>query len=722
MPALPQPSDFGTTPASTAPKLPLEDRIVQTASNEQIISDEKKQQEIRKAEQGQEKAPLPSLAAYVRTAWQAALTAKQSSGTHREIVKCLNQRNGIYDAAQLREIGRFNGSTVYMMLTSMKCRAAEAWIKDIMLPPGEKSWSLRPSPEPDLPDNIQQQIVEQVTQEAATLMYQQNIQSVSVDQVRARMEEIREKVEKERLDRALKAVERISTHIQDQLLAGGYYEAIEQFITDFVTLPAAFMKGPVIRRKDQLAWTEGPDGDWVPAIEERYLRTYERVSPFDMFPSPGAKSIQDGYLCERIRLRRSALQQMIGAPGWDGRAIRAVITEYQNGGLADDLMVGDHERAVAEGRPNEFDDPDKPLSGVVFNGPVPGGKLRAWGMSSKQIPDPWRDYEAVVVLFGRWVVMARLNAHPLGMRNYYSASYEHVNDSIWGKGVPQLIRDTQRICNAAARALVNNMGIASGPQAEVIASRLMPGENTDFTWPWRIWLTKESKLPSGKPALQFFQPDMLAEPLMRVFEFFFKQASEQSGIPAYMYGNERMGGAGKTASGLSMLMNSASKTLKSVVYHVDGNITKPTIKEHWLQVMLHDPIDKYGDTEVVARASEYLVEQEQLAVRRQEFLRDTNNPTDIEIVGKKGRAAVLRESAKGLKMPTQDIVPSKREMEEREQADELARAAAVTGAVPGAPAPGAGTVPGPGALPTSPPAHLNPAGGRMGKEPGRVMQ
>ena len=41
-----------------------------------------------------------------------------------------------------------------------------------------------------------------------------------------------------------------------------------------------------------------------------------------------------------------------------------------------------------------------------------------------------------------------------------------------------------------------------------------------------------------------------------------------------------------------------------------------------------------------------------------EFLTATANPIDMEIMGVEGRASVLREVAKGLQMPTEEVVPS----------------------------------------------------------------
>jgi hypothetical protein len=66
-----------------------------------------------------------------------------------------------------------------------------------------------------------------------------------------------------------------------------------------------------------------------------------------------------------------------------------------------------------------------------------------------------------------------------------------------------------------------------------------------------------------------------------------------------------------------------------------------------------------GDAEIVAKGAVNLAIKETVNVRRIEFLNATANPIDAEILGKEGRAAILREVAKGLQMPTDDIIPSR---------------------------------------------------------------
>jgi len=84
-----------------------------------------------------------------------------------------------------------------------------------------------------------------------------------------------------------------------------------------------------------------------------------------------------------------------------------------------------------------------------------------------------------------------------------------------------------------------------------------------------------------------------------------------------------------------------------------------------------------GDVQVQPRGAINLAIKETVNVRRIEFLNATANPVDIEIIGKEGRAAILREVAKSLQMPVEDVVPSReKEMyQTRVQAEMAAQAA-----------------------------------------------
>jgi len=649
--------------------------MVRRVPESQYTSIQQAERDRVEAEKEQFKEPLLSLAAHIKTAWQAAYTAKITN-IQEILLQCARQRNGEYDPVALAKLSQ-EGDTdpVYMLLTSIKCRAAESWLRGVELPPGDKPWSLDHTPLPELPPELKEKIAAQVEAELTQFMAQNGFDALTPEMVAERLKAVEKEVAKRENQHAREDADKLEIHINDQLTEGGYYQALNAFLSDVVTYPAGFFKGPNVRKKKQIVWQKGENGESIPGVDDKFVRSYYAPSPFDCFPSPGARSVQDGYFIERIKLRRTDLEECMGVPGFSTQAINAVLQLYGTGGLTEWITV-DQERADIEGRPNEQDDVDRPIDCLEYWGSAQGKKLLEWGMPKEQIKNANRNYFICAWLIGQWVVMARINPHPLGKRPYFSTSYERINGTIWGKSVPMLMRDCQKICNAVARAMVRNLGIASGPQVEVSTDRVTPGEDIESQYPWKVWKTKDS-MGTGRPAIHFYQPSPLTDILMRVFEYFFKQASEQTGIPQYIYGAENPnmgGGAGSTLGGLSMLMNAATKTMQDVVFQIDGDVISPSIREHWTHVMLFDKdVKKKGDINVVARASEHLIIAEQLQLRLTETLRETNNPTDLAIMGLAGRGELLRQAIKKLKMATEDIVPDRSALESKQQMLEQAQ-------------------------------------------------
>ena len=148
---------------------------------------------------------------------------------------------------------------------------------------------------------------------------------------------------------------------------------------------------------------------------------------------------------------------------------------------------------------------------------------------------------------------------------------------------------------------------------------------------------------------------------MAIFDKFSTRADEDTGIPRYITGdNAGVGGAGRTASGMSMLMGNAGKTIKQVIFNIDTNMLKPLIERLYFHNMQHaDDPDLKGDVNIVARGANSLVVKDAAQVRRNEFLQVVlASPVVQQIVGMQGIAALLHEQAKTLDMDADSIVPS----------------------------------------------------------------
>ena len=628
--------------------------FLRVVSNSELARQEQEVSDRALAER-QNQPVILGLAGYLRQCWDVAQMAKKP--IEYIMLRALRQRNGQYDADKLQQIRGQGGSEIYMMITEVKCRAAESWLRDILLDNGSPPWDLQATPIPDL-SPAQTKDVQAIFAERVIKMVEEYGKAPN----REEMAEMREAVSQDFrfavLQQAQMRADRMKVKIQDQFAQGGWEASFNDFITDLVTFPAAFIKGPVVRRQRALGWKTNAQGQTVVEPIERLGPEYERVDPFYIYPEPGISTINEGYLFEYHPLSRMQLSDLIGVPGYDEDAIRKVL-EIGNGQswINQDVELQKDEE---ERKYYSYMKPTTEFDALEFWGKVSGKMLREWGLTEEDVPDEAREYDANVWMVGNYVIKAVLNYDPLGEKPYAKTSFIKCPGAFWGKGIPEIIEDLQGVCNAAARALVNNMGISSGPQVEVNVERLPPNEDITQLTPWKIWQTINDPVGSSAPAIRFTQPDSRANELMGVYEKFSRLADDHSGIPAYVYGDLNVQGAGRTSSGLSMLMGAAGKGIRQVVMHIDTDVVKPIVLRQFVYNMRYDEDESIkGDVEVLAKGAINLAVKETVNIRRIEFLNATANPIDLEIIGKEGRASILREIAKGLQMSVEDVVPSR---------------------------------------------------------------
>lgn len=670
--------------------------ILRVVSNETMVRQEREASDKELLER-QSSTVILGLAGYLRSCWDAAKRSKDI--IEREMLMAMRQRNGEYEADKAAQIAKHGGSAIYMMLTEVKCRAAESWLRDILMDAGSPPWDIAPTPIPEMAPEDMQGIKDMVEQRILAVL-----QQTSVAPTPDEMKKLEELVIQERryamLQEAHNRAERMKLKIEDQFAQGGWLDAFNAFITDLVTFPAAFIKGPVVRRQRVLGWAKDENGKTVAKPTERLAPEFERVDPFRIYPEPGITNISDGYIFQHHPMSRSDLADLIGVPGYDEPAVRKILeigntTSWVNTHI--DLQKSEQEKKF------QYDQsPNTTYDVLEFWGRVSGKMLRDWGMAEQDIPDPAREYDANVWVCGNYVIKAVLNYDPLGEKPYVKANFIKIPGAFWGRGIPEVIEDIQGVCNAAARALVNNMGIASGPQVEVNVERLPPNEDVTTMYPWKIWQVLNDPAGVNAPAIRFTQPEDNAQTLMAVYEKFSRLADDHSGIPAYVHGDLDTQGAGRTASGLSMLMGSAGKGIRQIVMHLDSDIIKPMVQRQFVYNMRYDEDETIkGDVEIMAKGAVNLAVKETVNMRRIEFLNATANPVDTQIMGLSGRASVLREVAKGLQMDTESVVPSR----EKAALEQLTNPQQPATAIPGAP--GQGQLPAP--TPTEPGGA--PAGG-----------
>ncbi len=647
-----------------APGTPIDDQkpYMRLVPNAEI--DEENRREQEKSEVTTD--PLPQLTSYIRVCWEQAKRAKQE--IQKEILEDYRQRIDMYDPDKLAEIREQGGSEIFMPLTSLKAALLESWIIDVMVPADERPWDLKPTPIVDLPPALMQRVQAEATMEVQEAL-QMGVGMPNQSEFIERFNELAEQVKERAKEVAKEASEKMAVQIEDNLTEGGWDDALPEAIYDFITTKACIVHGPVPRMRKRLKWVQNEQGQFLAEETEEKIKTYSRVSPLDAYPSPDSSGIDDGYFIHHQRLTPGDLYAMKGVPGFKDEAIDAVLEDYGTGGLRE-WMWRDQERAEVEQKIHHMhENAERRIDTVVFHGPVSGKKLEEWGVPGLE---PYREYEITGWLIGRHLIGVRRNTIPGGKRPYAKASMEEIPGAFWGIGFCRKIRHLQAMCNGAGRAVSNDMGLTAMFQTVVNdISRIPEGESVTQASPGKTWQFLQDKYgTTNRPPIDFFQPQSNSAALIGVYEKFSAMVDEL--VPSYFNGNQNINGAGETATGLSMLMTQANKFVKRTIGNLDRGLVKRVVYMTYLREMLYNPSPEIkGDLQIIPRGAVALLVKEQQQMRRAEFLAATNNPVDLEIVGTGGRATLLREAAKTLDMPVDEIVPDKDAIEAQARQAEI---------------------------------------------------
>lgn len=639
-----------------------------------------------------------ALTSYILRHFEANKRNREDSGIEEEIFDSLRAFNGEYGGQDLQRIrAAGGGSTIFMNLTATKCRAAKSWISDIVKPTIGKAWGLEPTPVEDLPEGMREMLQQALAKEFDELVAQEQPQPQQQPQpgqpqppqpskAEKAQEGIRMMNQKKRDIEAAMAdeickeaqyqLERMERRIEDQLKEGCWDKALSDFLDHFVIFPTAFIKGPIVQRKRKLVWEEGEA-----KTIEGYKYHNEVIHPIDIYPSSAAKDINDGNLCEHLRLDLPTVEAMRGVDGYHDSEIDKVIDDFEMGVAGKWLESNiEQEKAELEKRGSFIETNKDTIHGIHFWGPIRVKTLREWEMHDKVEGLEKKEDRDVVsieaILVGNNVIKCVLNDDPLQRRPYFKASFMNVPGSFWGRSLPKLMESVQRMCNAVARALANNLGIASGPQVELYIDRLASDGDIEEIVPFKIWQLRSDPTGAGGRAINFSYPPSNAGELLKVYDAFEGKADDITGVPKYAYGNESAKGMTQTAQGLAMLLETTSKIIKDCIRNIDDGIFKPRIMFQFHKNMLDksEDFNYTGDINVVTIGSGTLSIRSAEATKRSEFLQATANPQDINIMGYETRAAILRKASEDLGMP--GIFPTNYEIKKKLEKQEAQAAEA----------------------------------------------
>ena len=638
------------------------------SQKELVENIEAEEQAMDDAYEKEQNEYLNTLEGYLNSNFNDAKDWKENeSNIQATIIDNLNRRNGEYSPDKLAKIKESGSSDVFIGLTGVKCRAFESFVHDIYTNAKRKrTWDLKPTPIADIPREDQVRIAGEVMAKYDEAIAQ-GIQ-MTEKQAYDLASSMRADVITANYKEAHKKADKMSRVLHDQMIEGDWLNAFYQAVMDLASSKAAIIKGPIFRKRKIKSGFEKKKGKTVIKYEERVIPTFERVSPLDLYPGRSCENVDEGFLAERMIISRQSLLLNRNEDGYIKENIEYVARYGGRTDSAYDYSFTE-ERDDLENKDTNYatNMSSSMLDAIEYYCFAPGRMLESYGITKdvngKKI-DPLMDYDINAITVGGTIVFVKLNDHPEQKRPYSVYGYCKEIGSFWYKSIPELIKSEQDITNAAARAMVNNLGIASGPQVVIPDTNRIPaGQDIESMHPWKIWQGTNMGNVTA-PLVDFFQPDSRSGEMLGVISQAMKLTDTTLEMPAYSYGSDKVAGAGRTATGLSMLMGSSSKGLKRVLMGLDRYVFQDIVEKLYDWNMMNNDDDKIkGDMNFMSEGIMSIIMKEQLSTARLNLLQATNNEFDMKILGLDGRAKILSDAMESLESDYDDIAPSHEKIE-----------------------------------------------------------
>lgn len=437
------------------------------------------------------------------------------------------------------------------------------------------------------------------------------------------------------------AAKKMEKKIHDQLEESNANKQLRMASFDCALFGTGILKGPFAIDKEYPKWDD--KGVYTPEIKTTPM--ISNVSVWNAYPDPDASSMEEcEYFIERHKLSRSQLRALGKRPHFLKNAIDRAI-EYGS-----DYERKDWEITLEDGATS----PDVERWEVLeYWGYVPVNTLIEHNI---KISDELKDLEEINVniwICQNEVLRLVLNPFKPARIPYYAVPYEINPYSFFGIGVAENMSDSQTLMNGFMRLAVDNAVLSGNLVFEISEDALSPGQDLEV-FPGKVF-----KRQSGAPGQAIFATEYpnVSNQNMMLFDKARQLADESTGFPSFAHGQTGVTGVGRTASGISMLMNAANGNIRSVVKNLDDYLISPLGKSFFSFNMQfdYDPEIK-GDLEVNAKGMESLMVNEVRSQRLMQFLQVVSSNPALTPWAKLD--VIIREIAKSLDLNPDNVCNS----------------------------------------------------------------
>ena len=442
---------------------------------------------------------------------------------------------------------------------------------------------------------------------------------------------------------AKRAAQKMEKLMHDQLEETDAPKHLRSIAFECCLFGTGVFKGPFAQDKEYPRWDK--EGTYTPLFET--IPKMEYVSIWDFYPDPDARNMNEAeFTIQRHRLNRTQLRTLKKRPHFRDESIEIALEygsnytrEYWEDALEDDSTHSDMDRFEV---------------------------LEYWGVLDAElaenadikIPSELKDKDEVQVNI--WVCngqILRLVLNPFTPARipYLSVPYELNPYSFFGIGVAENMTDTQLLMNGFMRMAVDNGALSGNLIIEVDETNLVPGQDMSI-YPGKVF-----RRQAGAPGQAIFGTKFpnVSQELLMMFDKSRQLADEATGIPSYSHGSGAVGGVGRTASGMSMLMGAAAQNIKAVVRNIDDYLLAPLGRSLFAFNMQFNFDEEFiGDLDVKARGTESLMRNEVRSQRLLQFMQMTSNEQMAPFVK---YDYILRELAASMDLDEDKILNDPRE-------------------------------------------------------------
>ena len=599
--------------------------------------------------------PQNPLYTYVNDRFDASEKARVN--VEQDWINALKQYKGIYSAEVVNRIVP-SRSSAYVRITRTKVKTVDSRLSDLLFPAnGDKNWEIYNTPLPELSENKRKAIAQMYEEETK--------QPVTPEQLTVL-------IQKEAANQARK----MSAAIADQLAELRYREIMRDVIHSGNMYGTGILKGPLVAITENKQYYKQNDEN---GGEKWALKDYDKIIPFaenvriwDIYPDMEATNFDDcRYIVQRRKMNKHDVLKLAKRKDFSGKAIKKYVSLYPYGNYTKKPFEVELQNVGDVTTPNDQElSHSNKYEVLEFWGYVDSELLSQAGVTIPEDKKGLIDIPANVWVLGDTVIKAALT--PIdGVRwPFFAYYYDKDETCIFGEGIPSIMSTMQEMTNSAFRAMLDNAAISAGPQIEVNLDLLATDEDPREIHPFKVWLRTGTGSDASYPCIRSFELPSYTTEFQRMLEVFRDYGDEITTIPRYMWG-DTAGGAGRTSSGLSMLMGSANMAIKDQVKNFDDGITAPFIRAmyHWnMQFNADDDIK--GDYAVVARGSASLIAKEMRTQYLIDFLQITQNEADANIIK---RPEIIRNIADAFDIDSNSIVMTEAEIQAQQKEAEARR-------------------------------------------------